>query len=319
MLESLVRSFGNVFFLRLMNRWVAGADAGSAVEYCRKLEAAGSSCQINFLGEHYHEPAQAREAVAEYKRLADAIKATELAGAAVTIKPSQFGFNAAGTKDPEAFCRKNMLEVVRYCASKGIITWLDMEDSATTDFTLDFYTRNFGEYPMGVCLQANLKRTDKDLLTLIARSSASVSSGKLGARVRLVKGIYSEKGRGAISGAADIHRNYLRLIRLAFEKSPASFGIAVGSHHEEAIRLALAMQKNHPKKFFELQVLKGILPAYYERLRKSGLRVVEYVPYGGDAFAYSVRRMVRNPRFARSVFFAVFYDTYRKLYGKLPQ
>src|SRR5271157_5847186 len=124
MLSSLIRDFGNFFFLRIMGRWVAGASADDAIRYCRKLNGKGSSCVINFLGEHYHKVAEAEQCVQEYKGLLDRISRSK-AKAGITIKPSQFGFNVNDA--PKDFCEKNMLEVVRYAAAQGIVSWLDME------------------------------------------------------------------------------------------------------------------------------------------------------------------------------------------------
>ncbi len=304
MLPSAVRSFGNFFFLHIMGRWVAGARAEDAVAYCRKLNAKGSSCVVNYLGEHYTETAMADKAVAEYERLIDLLSSSK-AKAAITIKPSQFGFNALDTEDPKTFCEERMAEVLSYAGKRGIFSWLDMEDSRFTDFTIGFYRKHSAE-KLGICLQANLNRTEKDLPELMKR----------GAVVRLVKGIYREKADISVTDQKELHKRFLSLIRKAFAESPPSSGIAVGTHHPEAVALALEMEKEHPKAFFDLEVLKGVLPSYYEELRRKGVNPTEYVPYGPDAFAYSVRRAMRNPSFARSMLFAVFFDAYKKLYGQ---
>jgi proline dehydrogenase len=305
MLASLIRDFGNFFFLRIMHRWVAGAEAEDAVEYCKGL---GGRCIINYLGEHYKESALADEAVREYRKLADLI-ASSWMPSSITIKPSQFGFNALDIEDPKSFCEEKLLEVVRYADSKKIMTWLDMEDSQFTDFTLAFYKKYAPKFRLGICLQANLKRTGDDLADLITLSK------KMPVRVRLVKGIYVENERIVLTEPKHIHARFLELITAAFENTGADFGIAVGSHHTEAIELAVRLQQEHPKAFFEIEVLKGVLPEYYKALRKRGLSVVEYVPYGHEAFAYSVRRARKNPGFAGSMLFAPFFDAYKKLYG----
>jgi proline dehydrogenase len=304
MITSAIREFGNFFFLRMMNRWVAGANAGDALGYCRKLN---EGCIINLLGEHYKSSNQASEAAGEYKKLIDAVSASRT-NASLTIKPSQFGFNAEDIPDPKKLCREKMLDVVQFASGKTIFVWLDMEDSRFTDFTLDFYSEFAPNSGLGICLQANLLRTKKDIDRLIALSKS------FKVRLRLVKGIYVEDPKISIRDPKTLHKNFLALIKYAFEKSPPSFGIAVGSHHEEAIELAITLQKKHRKEFFEIQVLKGVLPDYYAELRKRGVKVVEYVPYGRDAFAYSVRRARKNPGFARSILFGVFFDAYKKLY-----
>lgn len=302
-LSGLVRDFGNLFFLRIMRRYVAGSSAKEAVDYCASL---GSPCMINLLGEHYRSSAQADRAVEEYEKLCDEIRSRGI-DASITIKPSQFGFEAEDVRDPERFCGRKMLEAVSYASERGIPVWLDMEDSRFTDFTIGFYKKNREKHDLGICLQANLNRTESDLDSLMRLS------GKV--KVRLVKGIYPEKPGKGIADPGNVHRRFLRLIRKAFEESPETFGIAVGSHHSEAIELALRLQQERRKGFFQIQVLKGVLPDYYRGLRSRGVTVVEYVPYGKEAFAYSVRRALKNPGFARSILFGIFFDAYKKLYS----
>jgi proline dehydrogenase len=306
MLPQFVQAVGNFLFIHFLNRWVAGASPEHAVKYCRSIGQRG--CIMNLLGEHYEKSKDADEAVAEYKKLIGLISASKTK-ASLTLKPSQFGFNALDAKDPEKLCREKMIEVLRYASVRKIFVWLDMEDSRFTDFTLDFYCDHALEFGLGICLQANLLRTKKDLGRLISLSrSAPVF-------VRLVKGIYLEDPKISVRDPGALHKGFLDLIRYAFENSPPGFGIAIGSHHEDAVELALTLQKKHKKRRFEIQVLKGVLPTYYAALERRGVNVVEYVPYGKDAFAYSVRRARKNPGFARSVLFGVFFDAYKKLYG----
>ena len=300
MLTSMIRNFGNLLFLKVLNRWVAGRSADDALRYCKNLNKKKSNCMVNYLGEHYTEVAPVFATVKEYKRLIDMMSRNS-----ITIKPSQLGFNVLAKKDSEKFCEQQMLEIIKHAAEKKVFVWIDMEDRDSVDFTVRFYRKHISKYRMGICLQANVERTEKDLLGLIKLSE------KHNVYVRLVKGIY----QGDIEDPHELHVKFLSLISIAFEQSPKTFGIAVASHHTQAIELALKLQEEHKKKFFEIQVLKGVLPGYYEELRELGVKVVEYVPYGPDAFPYSIRRALKNPRFANSILFAPFFDTYHKLYG----
>jgi proline dehydrogenase len=299
----LIRDFGNWWFLHIMPRWIAGPDAQSALACCRKH----APCTVNYLGEHYTESPLVRPTVEEYLKLADLL-ASAKAGASISIKPSQFGFSALDVEDPRSFCEDNMLEVVRYAGGRGVFVWLDMEDSHATDFTLDFYCKYAPKYPLGICIQANLLRTGKDLERLIALSKSCA------VRVRLVKGTYPEPPEIAVP-EPEVHAAFLRLIRSAFSRSNAAFGIAVGSHHPAAIALALKLQKEHPKKFFEIQMLKGVRSAYQHELRMDGVPLDIYVPYGKDVFAYSVRRAMKDPGFSRNPLFFPFFGAYNKSSG----
>lgn len=309
MLYESIERFGNLYFSRFMSRWVAGPSAKDALGYCRKLNQSGSGCMINLLGEHYKESAKVERTVDEYKKLVMLIRSENI-DASITIKPSQFGFNASDADDPKQFCRKKISEIIDFANKKNLFVWLDMESSAYTDFTLDFFRDNFRDHRIGICIQANLKRTEKDLKDLISLSKSHEVF------VRLVKGIYKEDESIAYTKPEEIHKNFLKLIKMAFAKSPSSFNIAVATHHEEAVDLALDLKDKYKKGHFEIQVLKGVMPSYYWELRQKGVVLKEYVPYGAEAFAYSVRRALKNPEFSKSMLYAIFFDSYRKMYGK---
>ncbi len=300
MLARLIRDIGNYMFLKILNRWVAGDSIEDALSYCQDLNNKGSTCIVNYLGEHYTEISEVFSTVKEYKRLIDKIARVK---GSVTIKPSQLGFNVLERKDSEKFCEQQMLEIVEHARKKRVFVWLDMEGPQSTEFTVRFYRKHIKNYKMGICLQANMFRTEKDLQSLMELSK------KEDVRVRLVKGIY----KGDITDPHELHLKFLSLISIAFEEN--KLGLAIGSHHTQAIELAIKLQEENRKRFFEIQVLKGVLPDYYAELRESGINVTEYVPYGKDAFAYSVRRAIKNPSFSKSILFAPFFDAYRKLYG----
>lgn len=298
-----VRDAGNFFFLHVMPRWIAGADAQAAAAYCKKHVP----CIVNYLGEHHPDSHLIRPVVEEYRRLIGLLSSGGVK-ASMAIKPSQFGFSVLDLEDPMSFCEDNMLEVVKSAGAAGVLTWLDMEDFRSTDFTLDFYCRYAPKYPLGICLQANLTRTPRDLARLIALSQGCA------VRVRLVKGAYKEKPEVGPDSSAEVHAAFLGLIKAAFGKSPAGFGIAVGSHHPEAVELALKLQAEHPKTFFEIEMLKGVRTGYQEELRGRGVPLAVYAPYGRDVFAYSVRRAMKDPRLSRNPLFIPFFDAYKKLY-----
>jgi proline dehydrogenase len=304
MLTRAIRDLGNFLFLNVLNRWVAGAKAEDAINYCQSLK---TPCVIHYLGEAHTEIPHVMDTVNEYKRVIDLISKNKLK-AHISIKPTQFGFNALEKEDSEKFCSHQMLEVIKYASSKKILTWLDMEYSEVTDFTIKFYRRFASKYKLGITLQANLKRTEKDLVELAKFSQ------KTKVKVRLVKGAYHENDELVLSDSHEIHVKYLGLISIAFEQTNKDFGIVVASHHTQALELAQTLQKTHKKKFFELEILKGVIPNYSRELRKNGVPLIEYVPYGEHVFAYSIRRADKKPKYANSIFLVPFFDAYKKLY-----
>jgi proline dehydrogenase len=62
------------------------------------------------------------------------------------------------------------------------------------------------------------------------------------------------------------------------------------------ITTSLAMLTGRAPDSFEYQMLYGIRPAEQRRLADTGARMRVYVPYGGDWYAYLVRRLAERPR-----------------------
>ena len=87
-----------------------------------------------------------------------------------------------------------------------------MEQSAYVEATLELYARARETHPnVGVCVQAYLHRTQKDVEALIS----------MGASVRLVKGAYSEPAEIAFPKKEDVDENYFRLAQDAARRGSA--------------------------------------------------------------------------------------------------
>jgi len=133
-----------------------------------------------------------------------------------------------------------------------------------------------------LALQANLKRTEYDLTDLIS----------IGAKIRLVKGAYSEKARIAYKSKKETDKNYVKLMRRLF-KDGNEFGIA--THDSKIISKAIRLSKAHHKKF-EFQMLKGIRDEIKLDLTKKKFVVSDYIPYGINWLPYSFRRIKERKR-----------------------
>jgi proline dehydrogenase len=81
----------------------------------------------------------------------------------------------------------------------------------------------------------------------------------------------------------------------------------LATHDPRLVEIAgsLARLTGRATDSFEYQMLYGIRSAEQRRLANSGARMRVYVPYGGDWYAYLVRRLAERPRnlafFLRSV------------------
>jgi proline dehydrogenase len=175
--------------------------------------------------------------------------------------------------------------------------WIDMEDSSTTDATLEVYRRlRAGHQNVGVCLQAYLHRSADDLQQLLPLVPA----------VRLVKGAYAEPATIAFQDKTLVDANFAALAveMLAAVRSGQQARIALGTHdvrlveqvdgHARALGLA--------RRAFEVQMLYGVRLDQQHRLARDGYRVLDLISYGEAWYAWYMRRLAERPA---NVLFAI--------------
>ncbi|MFC4988551.1 proline dehydrogenase family protein [Saliphagus infecundisoli] len=267
----------------IASRFVAGESPATALQRTRELNDRDVGAILNRLGEHYDEPEPAAEDAAAYRRLVGDIADGGL-DACISIKPSQLGLDLG-----ESLFRTHLEDVVARAADRGVFVWIDMEDHTTTDATLDAFEDLAREHDggVGVCVQANLRRTREDVERL---------AGVPG-KVRFVKGAYDEPAEIAYTDGEAIDRSYEELLSYAFEQYEG--GIAVGSHDPAMIEHATDLHATHGTPF-EIQMLMGVREeAQYDLA--ADYPVYQYVPYGDRWLSYFYRRLAEktgNLRFA---------------------
>jgi proline dehydrogenase len=225
---------------------------------------------LNLLGEHYHDREDADADADAYVDLLASLEASTL-DACVSVKPSQIGLGVS-----DAAFEENLARIVD---STDRFVWIDMEDHETTDVTLDAYERHAVETDgnVGVCVQANLKRTPEDLERL----------ADLPGKVRLVKGAYDEPKELAHKKKARVDEAYRDCLEYAFRGFEG--GVAVGSHDPEMIAYARELHKEHGTDF-EVQMLMGVREdAQYDLAEE--YEVYQYIPYGSKWMQYFYRRV----------------------------
>ncbi len=262
---------------RLSSRYIAGSELEDARRVVAGLNAAGKLATVDVLGE---EITRADEATAITRAYLDALDAIDADGlqANVSVK-----LTALGLKLEAGLARENLAAI----AERGTFVRIDMEDSSTTDATLDLYRdlRGEGRENLGVVLQAALKRTVDD-----ARALA-------GANVRLCKGIYVEPAEVAYREFEEIRAGYVRALDALLDGG-CYVGIAT---HDEALvdagRRAVRERGLGPDEY-EFQMLLGVRPELGDRIVGDGHRLRIYVPYGRQWYEYSLRRLQENPKVA---------------------
>ena len=260
----------------IANRFVAGESPAVALEHVRRVNDEGLKAIVNLLGEHYDDRETVEADAAEYRQLIDDIADAGLEGC-VSVKPTQLGLDLG----EDVFC--DLLSgIVERGAERDVFVWVDMEDHTTTDATLDAYeelarTHDGG---VGVCVQANLKRTRADVERL-----ADVPG-----KVRFTKGAYDEPADIAYTDKAVVNEEYRDLLTYAFEHYDG--GIAVASHDPVMIDHAIELHEAYGTPF-EFQLLMGVREeAQYDLAEQ--YEVWQYLPYGNRWKSYFYRRMMER-------------------------
>jgi len=253
----------------IANNFVAGETYSEALNHVDELNVRGVSGILNLLGEHYDEREAADADADEYIALAEEIERRNT-DACISVKPSQIGLEIDG-----AF-QENLARIVD---AANCFVWIDMEDHTTTDVTLDAFEEHARatDGNVGVCVQANLKRTGSDLQRL----------AELPGKVRLVKGAYDEPGEIAHKGKETVdavYRDHLEYMFQAFDD-----GIAVGSHDPAMIEHAQHLHEEYGTPY-EVQMLTGVRESAQFDLAND-VPVYQYVPYGTKWFSYFYRRL----------------------------
>ncbi len=260
----------------LARRFVAGESAATALEHARRLNHHGIGAILNRLGEHYDSAEPAKADTEAYCRLVDDIARTDLR-ACLSVKPTQLGLQVGEDCFREQFAR-----LAETAHDRGVFVWVDMEDHWTVDATLSAFEDHARatDGGVGVCLQANLRRTGEDLERLAS----------LPGKVRLVKGAYDPPPDIAYQekpAVDDVYQDLLEYMFREFED-----GVAVGSHDPAMVARAASLHETYGTPY-EVQMLMGVR-GDAQRDLASQRDVWQYVPYGRRWPSYFYRRLTEN-------------------------
>jgi proline dehydrogenase len=264
---------------RLSSRYIAGPTLDDAIRVVRKLNAKGKLATIDVLGEDVTAPNEARAIAGQYHDVLARIDEEELESN-ISVKLTGLGLEL-----DYDLCRENLEAVVGDAAARGNFVRIDMEDSSTTDRTLQLYREVHAEGSgnLGVVLQAYLRRTMADVPGLD--------------NVRLCKGIYVESPEIAFREFEAVRANFLRSLEALIAQGSY---VGIATHDEYLIRESLRIVDEaglaHDR--YEFQMLLGVRPERADELVADGHRLRVYVPYGSHWYEYSVRRLQENPKMA---------------------
>jgi len=271
------------FVRRATRRFMPGETLNDALREAERLKGEGAPTTFTLLGENVTTPAEADAVMEHYLEVLHAVRSRGL-DTEVSIKPTQLGLDQ-GTEA----ARQRLERIVRAC-DPGSLVWVDMESSAYVDATLDIFRAVREDHQnVGVCLQAYLHRTRKDLEDLMPLHPA----------IRLVKGAYKEPPEIAFPRKADVDQNFVRLTSTMLQaRAGGRFGRPViGTHDPRMVAEAnrMAHELALPKDAYEIAMLYGIQTAEQERLVRTGHTLRVLVAYGAHWFPWYMRRLAERP------------------------
>ena len=274
------------FVRRTAGRFLPGEDMDAALGAARRLADSGISTLLTYLGENVNDRTEAEAVTGQYLDLIDRVRSSGLP-AEISVKLTQLGLDL----DSE-FCFANLSKLIERSAGAAatMTLWIDMEQSPYIDITLELYRRARKMYRnVGVCVQAYLYRTEKDVEPLVS----------MGAAVRLVKGAYSEPAEIAYSEKSDVDESYFRLAQTLLGPEARRAGVrAVMATHDRKLIGRIgdwAAAQQIAKSEVEFAMLYGIQRAEQVRLARDGYRSCVLVSYGSYWFPWFMRRLAERP------------------------
>ena len=268
-------------------RFIAGVDFDSAIPVISQLITDGYDITIDYLGEISKTDEDCDKAARQY---IDIIEYYDLINYPldISIKPTQLGLLLDKEK-----CYAHLNFIVHRAYLHGMTVRLDMEDSTVTQDTIDLALKLRTHFPnIGIALQSNLYRTDKDLTEMMEK----------GVSVRLVKGAYKEHITKAYKRKDLLHDVFLKqALRLVSDRCRSYYYYkndttpipAIGTHDEQLIDdvLGYLNRFNVKKEDLIVEMLYGIRRDLSSSLQKQGFCVRLYVPFGEDWLPYTLRRL----------------------------
>lgn len=271
------------FVKKATRRFMPGETLDAALDAAQRLRDAGMPTTFTLLGENVTTAAEADAVEAHYLEALEAVRARGL-DTEVSIKPTQLGLDLGADE-----AGRRLQRIVRACDA-GSLVWVDMESSPYVDVTLELYRAIREDHPnVGLCVQAYLHRTERDLDALLPLQPA----------IRLVKGAYKEPPDVAFPRKADVDRNFVRLAAMLLRaRNEGRAGRPVmGTHDPRMIAEAgrLAHELDLPKDAWEVAMLYGIQVPEQERLARAGHPMRVLVAYGAHWFPWYMRRLAERP------------------------
>jgi proline dehydrogenase len=274
-----------LWFVRRASRvFMPGDEFADMLRAAGELRPLGIDTVFTRLGENVSDASEASFVTRHYLDVLDAIGSAGIR-CEPSIKLTQLGLDL----DKEQGYA-NLRALAERAHATGNFLWIDMEQTAYVDVTLELTKRVKAEFPrVGVCLQAYLYRTMDDLKALVDE----------GIGVRLVKGAYKEPPTLAYPKKADVDENFFTLAVAMLEGLGRKNGFrpVFGTHDVKLIARirAHAGRAGLAARDVEVHMLYGIQRGEQLRLVKDGADLRVLVAYGSFWFPWYMRRLAERP------------------------
>ena len=258
-------------------RFIAGINTNdSSVVFKNHLDQ-NFKVIANLVGENIQSAEKIETICETYAELLDRFSDSDFS---ISLKLSSIGLDHEYKSTVE-----NLTKLVQSASINKQMIRLDMEDSKYTDQTIEVCKSIHNDYPgsIGITLQANLNRTERDLEDLKKNRIS----------IRLVKGAYFENDQIAITDMNQIRQRFLEYSKLLIADSNVKHSIAT---HDEPILDSISL--NSEMKNHRFEFLYGVRRDLQRRFINSN-EVGLYMPFGEEWVSYTYRRLkeFKNIRF----------------------
>lgn len=260
-------------------RFIAGETLEEAMPAVQELRDRGMRVTLDYLGESVHDEQATRVATDVYCEILDELRGRDNV-ASISLKPTQVGLSIAGD-----LARENIARIAERARDLGNFVRIDMEDSSTTEATIEVYKSLRPRFPdLGAVVQAYLYRTEQDVRAINA----------IGGKLRLCKGAYQEPATVAFQDKAQVDANYVKLAELLLRDGTYP---AFATHDHRIIDHIIRFVSEHgiAKEAFEFQMLYGVRRDYQQEIVDRGYTLRVYVPFGREWCPYFMRRIAERP------------------------
>ncbi|SFB57935.1 L-proline dehydrogenase [Amycolatopsis marina] len=257
---------------RAAARYVAGTTAEDAVRTVHELRQRGVAGSIDQFGEQVGDAAEAERVAEDYLRLAGESHAMA-DDAWLSVDLSHLGLDVDAD-----YCADKLTAIARKLPP-GRRIQVGAEDHDRADAVLGCVLATAGNGladRVGATVQANLRRSDRDLDRLV----------EAGVHVRLVKGAYVEPAGRALPYGEPTD---IAFTHLAHRLAEAGADFALATHDGVLREALLAALGPRP-----VEQLLGVRPDVVDDLVARGVPVRVYVPFGDNWFRYWMRRLAES-------------------------